>query len=137
MIMYIAHIASGSKYHLYERTEKRVGQVTRYVSTLPEADERQVIALFRFILENGLPMNKEKFRHIGDQIYELKTRRGIRILGFSGSPLLQDTLILTHGLRKPKQKVLMREKEKTIRWRNEYFRVANKMNNFHIIEGES
>ncbi|MCP4399978.1 MAG: hypothetical protein GY801_22060 [bacterium] len=135
--MDILLIASGAAYSLYERAENSRGQVSLYVSTLPAKDQKQVIALFQFIIEHGLPMNKEKFRHIGDRVYELKTRGGIRILGFFGAPLLQNAFILTHGLRKPKQKILMREKEKTLNWQTTYFRTARAANNFNIITEET
>lgn len=132
--MQILRISSGIKYDLYERAEGKIGQVTEYISTLADNEQKQIVALFKFILEKGPPINKEKFRHLGDQIYELKTRTGIRILSFYGAPLLHNALILTHGLRKPKKKVLMREKEKTLKWREEFFRTANKANNFNILQ---
>lgn len=110
--------------------------MTEYVESLAEAEQKQVVALFKFILEKGPPTNIEKFRPLGDKVYELKTRMGIRILSFYGSPCLKDSLILTHGLRKPKSKVLMREKEKTIKWRENYFRTANRANNFNILGEE-
>ncbi len=135
--MPIIELASGPAYTLYARIENDVCQVRAYIASLPEKDQKQVFALLKFILEQGIPMNKEKFRHIGDQIYELKTRGGIRILCFFGSPVLPDALILTHGFRKPKPKRLIREKDKTLQWRKQYFATTNPNNNFNIVEEHS
>ena len=68
--------------------------------------QKQLFALFQLILENGPPNDKRKFNPIGDKIYELKTRSGVRILCFYGGSLLQKSLILTHGFFKPAKRVL-------------------------------
>ena len=96
-------------------------------------DQKQILALFSLILEKGPPKNKEKFRHIGDQIYEIKTRRGVRILCFF--PRFNDrSLILTHGFYKTHNKILKNEKKKTEEWRRKYLKSANSKNNYNILE---
>ncbi len=135
--MYIIKLASGPVYTLYARVESAVCQVKASIASLTEKDQKHIFTLLKFILEQGIPMNKEKFRHIGDQIYELKTRGGIRILCFLGSPVLPDALILTHGFRKPKPKRLIREKDNTLQWRKQYCATANPHNNFNIVEEHS
>jgi len=80
--------------------------------------------LFNRILEIGLPHNQEKFRDIGEKIYELKTRGGIRILGFFGGLNLPKSLILTHGFYKKHNKILVRERDKALKWFKEYTECA-------------
>ena len=75
---------------------------------------------FKRILDVGPPRNQEKFKSIGDGIYELKTRGGVRILAFFGGELLERSIVLTHGFKKPQKRVLKREKEKALRWYRDY-----------------
>ena len=79
--------------------------------------QTRVLALINRILHHGPPQNELRFRHIGDQIYELKTRGGTRILSFYGGEYLPNSLILAQGFYKPKNKILMRQKKRTMKWR--------------------
>jgi len=67
----------------------------------------------------------EKFRHIGDDIYELKTNLGIRILCFFATDFLRRSLILTHGFPKPKRVQLDREKAKALKIKAKRFKIVN------------
>lgn len=111
---------SGLGFSLYALTKNNECPIRDFVSRLEKKDQKQVFALFKFILENGLPTNEERFRSLGDKIYELKTRRGVRILAFLGGFLLRKSLVLTHGFYKPHTKMLKREKEKAVKLHKEY-----------------
>ena len=113
--------AFGPGYDLYAIVIDEVCLVQEFIDRLTEKEQNQVIALFQLILNSGVPFNKRKFRNIGDQIYELKTRSGVRILGFFGGADLPRSLILTHGFYKQHSKILVREKKKAILWHREYF----------------
>jgi len=110
--------------------------VQEYISNLENIDQKQVFALFNLILQKGPPHNEHKFRSIGDDIYELKTWRGVRILCFYGGPNLPRSLILTHGFSKPKKRGLAREKKKSVKWRREYFGIADNKNKKANIRGK-
>ena len=94
--------------------------VQEYVDSLDDKNQKQVFTLFQHILAKGPPKNITKFRYVGDNIYELKTRRGVRILCFFGGQILTKSLILTHGFQKSHNRILKRQTEKALKWLNEY-----------------
>jgi phage-related protein len=94
--------------------------VREYIQGLSEKEQKQVMALLYYIQENGPPFNEERFRRLEDDIYELKTWMGARLLAFFDRVPLK-TLILTHGFDKPKKKELARETKKAAKWRWSYF----------------
>lgn len=120
--MDVVELASGPKCGFYAIVVQGKCIVQDYISTLQEKDKKKVIALLDHICHSGPPTNEEKFRYLGDQIWELKTSSAIRILGFFINPLLRKQIVLTHGFRKPKNRILQREKKKAVQWREEYFR---------------
>ncbi len=128
--MDIIEIVSGSTFRLYGIVEKDKCKVTEFIDDLPMEDQEQVIATMNLIIQRGDPFNKEKFKHIGNDIYEIKTRRGIRILCFKGN---NNSLILIEGFRKPQKKVLSRKKKIAEKCKEIYFSGDEEIN---IIEHE-
>jgi len=122
--MQIAKFAEGH-YSLYLLVLEGVAPVKEYLNGLREKEEKQFFNLFERILHHGPPKNEEKFRHIGDEIYELKVGSGHRILCFFAGSALPRALILTHGFRKPGKRVLQREKQKALGWKT--------LNNIEIV----
>jgi phage-related protein len=116
---------SGSGFDLFAMVVGDDCLVQSFIDNLVEKDQKQIIALFKLILDSGLPHNKEKFRHIGEQIYELKTRGGVRVLSFFGGPNLSKSLILTHGFYKKGSRILVRERQRAIDWHDEYSKGDN------------
>lgn len=94
--------------------------VQEYIDGLGVKYQTQIINLFHQVTTTGLPKNEERFRPIGDKIYELKTRNGVRVLCFFAGPILRKTLVLTHGFLKPGRKIFQREKNKAMNWHQEY-----------------
>jgi hypothetical protein len=93
--------------------------VKEFLEGLDEENRTQMMALFRLILEQGqVPHNDLRFRKLGDKIYELKTRKGARILCFWGRH--QNSLVLTHGFSKCKQRRLKAERQRAALWFQEY-----------------
>ena len=101
--MDITQLAEGPALALYAVVSKGSCPVLEYISALNDKEQKQVIALLEWLPAHGPPHNKEKFRHLGDDIYELKTNLGIRILCFFGGDFPRKSLILTHGFPKPKK----------------------------------
>jgi len=122
--MFITELYSGRLFSLYAVVINNTCLVQNYIDSLEEKYQSQLFALFNRILEHGPPNDERKFRPIGDKIFELKTRSGIRILCFYGGSFLRQTLILTHGFDKAGKRILRREKEKAINYRKEYFENA-------------
>ncbi len=96
-------------------------QVIEYIDSVDEKNQKQIAALFSRIIVKGLPHNEQKYRSLGDAIFELKTRGGLRVLCFTGGSFLLRSLILTHAFDKPHSRILQREKKKALDWRNQYF----------------
>ncbi len=122
--MFITELDSGPLYNLFAMVINDTCEVQIYINSLEQKQQKQLFALFNLILEHGPPRDERKFKHIGDKIYQLKTRTGVRVLCFFGGSFLPKSLILTHGFNKPGKKILRREKEKTINWRKGYFESA-------------
>ncbi len=92
--------------------------VKEFLDGMDEQNRTQMMALINRIKDHGLLHNIEKFRPLGDGIYELKTRSGSRILCFMGRS--QHSLVLTHGFPKCKPQRLKREKGRALAWYKEY-----------------
>lgn len=120
--MNIVKLSTGTNFTLYAVVENDRCFVQEFIDSLEHAHQSQVINLFRLILENGPPRNEEKFKYLGDNIYELKTRSGVRILSFFGG---QKSLVLTNGFYKGKRKQVQREKEKAKRIYDNYLKKRN------------
>lgn len=119
--MNVEQLGSGKSYVLYAVVENGKCLVKEFIDSLTPANQGQIISLINRILENGPPRNEEKFRHLGDKIYELKTRSGVRILVFFGG---RKSLVLTHGFFKVASKKLQREKDKAVAWYKEYHNIT-------------
>lgn len=118
--MIITELNTGPGAALYAVVKKDVCSVKEFISKLHRIDSAQLFAVFQLILQKGDPRNEQKFRYLGDQIYEIKTNSGIRILCFKGNHQLKNSIILTHGLRKTKNKILQREKAKSLKLYKEF-----------------
>jgi phage-related protein len=95
-----------------------------YLDLLDDKNKVQMMALIDRIKEHGPPFNEEKFKSLGDGIFELKARSGSRILCFWGRPT--NSLVLTHGFYKCKPRRLEAEKQRALRWYKEYQELSKK-----------
>jgi hypothetical protein len=119
--MNIRRLCSDSEHDLYEIVKNENGLFEEFMSGLEALDKKQVASLLKRICRNGLPAKRtHKFNTLGDDTYELKTRGGVRVFCFFGGSLLPKALILCHGIKKPKPKVLRREKKKVAAYREAY-----------------
>lgn len=118
--MKIAEIGSGDGYSLYAIEINGEYPVQEYLETIDDKSLKQFLVLFDYIYSKGPPSNIRKFRHLEDQIYELKTYSGGRILCFSPEDTIPKSLILTHGFPKPSKKILKREINKTKKYRSDF-----------------
>jgi len=118
--MKITKIQSGSKCTLYGLVINSKCLIFDFIEGLDEKDQKQTLALLKFVCEAGPPKNTEKFKNIGDRLYELKTRGGVRILSFFAGPSLRNALILTHGFKKSGRRIFVRQREKAAGWLKEF-----------------
>jgi phage-related protein len=110
----------GQGFSLYADWVENHCPVLEYIELLERRYQIQIINLFHQITKTGLPKNKERFRPIGDKIYELKTKSGVRILCFFAGPNLPKSLILTHGFQKSNRKKFERQKNTALNRFREY-----------------
>jgi hypothetical protein len=82
------------------------------------SDYRQVMALLRTTAMTGPPKSEKRSRSLGDDIFELKTRGGIRVLYFYDEGRL---VICTEAVRKPKERELRGVKTRAVDARRQYF----------------
>ncbi len=123
-------LVSGKALRLYGIMDGSECPVREFISSLSEADRRQTVKLLRFRADKLDIYNEEIFRCIGEGIYELKTRNRVRIFCFWGG---RGSLVLTHGVFKPKPKGLRREKEKSLACRVWYEKHHNN-NKLHLVK---
>lgn len=109
-------------YNLYAIVSDNKIPVNEYIDTIDPKNKTQLGSLLNRVLCKGPPKDKKKFRNLGDDIYELKTRNGARVLCFFGGILLGRSLVLTHGTDKSACKILRREKSKAINFRKDYLK---------------
>lgn len=98
-----------------------------FIDGLDSKNKTQFAALLNQVLHTGPPKNEMRFKNLGDDIYELKTRNGIRVLCFFGGAFHRACLILTHGTYKTTNKIIAREKDRAIQWRQDYIKNADKI----------
>jgi hypothetical protein len=67
------------------------------------AEHSHVIARLRELAKRGRVTDERKARHLGDGIYELKTRGGVRVLYFVDEGRV---IVCTDALKKPKPRQL-------------------------------
>jgi len=87
-----------------------------FIEDLEEPDEKKLVALLRRTADNGLPRNKEKFKHLKDKICEFKSYQ-VRILCFLDENKL---IILTHGFIKKQDKTPRSEIERAQKLMEDY-----------------
>jgi|GEM_PF-1242237 len=65
----------------------------------------QIVAVLGRVAVTGPPKDERRSRHLGDEVFELKTPRGFRLIYFFGP---RRTLVCTDICRKPKPRELRR-----------------------------
>jgi hypothetical protein len=90
-----------------------------FLEGLVDATQRRFTHLFVETMEHGPPKGHERFRHLGDQIYEFKTHDGYRMYCFLVAA--EKHVILTHGSKKEKPRVLRNQIVRAVQMRAQYF----------------
>jgi len=93
-------------------------QAFEYYSELTISEQKKALALFRLMGERGVIRNVEKFNNEGDGIYAFKPQPD-RFLCFF---VKGKKIIVTNGFRKKARKLPPDEKQRALRYRDEYER---------------
>lgn len=82
-----------------------------YVCGLPERDQEKVLRLYSRVGDHGPPTSQQKFRSLGDGLYELKSGAHRLFCFFQPG----GRWVIRHGYRKQRQKADQREIERARR----------------------
>ena len=78
-----------------------------YIDSLEDKDASRLLPLLIRIEDNGPPKNTEKFKHLEDGIFEIKSHQD-RLLCFYDKNK-RNSLVITHGVKKKTQKLKKEE----------------------------
>jgi len=98
----------------YNQNEE--SQSLKYFEELSEIQQERTLMLFKRMGDFGKINNTEKFRYEGNDIFAFKPQPD-RFLCFF---VTGRKIVVTNGFRKKSRKLPGREKEKAIRYRNDY-----------------
>ena len=90
----------GSKFDLFEVVVDGKHLLQEFINELSSSDQKKIQALIKYTAENGTPRNPEKFKMLGDGLFEFKSYQVRIFCAFRGKAVL----ILTHGIIKKKDK---------------------------------
>lgn len=116
----IVLLAQGEKADIYEFVDERgLKPVELYIDTLQENEQKKIISLLNFMLDQGKIINQEKFKKLeGASIFEFKSKPH-RILCFILPGLSKKSFVLTNAYKKEKGKAPKIQIEKANRIKNE------------------
>ena len=119
--MPIVQITDGSSFEILAWGTRDKCRTLEFLTELEHRDRNEfekMMSLLDWTANHGPPKNREKFRNLGDEIYEFKTTR-IRLLCFFQPGRL---IVCTHGVAKPKKRELTKEKKVAVSIRGEYLK---------------
>lgn len=90
-----------------------------YIDTLEDKDKSKLLALLNRIVDHGPPRNKEKFKHLEDGIFEIKSYQD-RLPCFYDKNR-RNALVITHGVKKKSPKLPREEIKKAKNMRKAYY----------------
>lgn len=91
--------------------------VREFIDNLEVSEQKKIVNTLEKIATFGPPQNIEKFKSLGEGIFEIKSHQ-VRILGFFEK---ERVIVLTHGFIKKSPKTPPSEIEKAKRLKNIYF----------------
>jgi len=96
-------MVGGDHYRVYALASRTRCQADTFISRLPKADKRAIAALLDRTAKHGLSPNPERFRKEEGHIWVFK-RHQVRLYCFLDSDANGRTVVITHGLRKKRNK---------------------------------
>lgn len=135
MSVVVKEMRKGVKYSLWAMGDGRSFETLDFLVKLKKDDQRcfdKINALFARCVDHGPPRNIEKCRKFknSEEIFELKTGDGVRILWFWDAGNL---MICTHGFIKKRQKTPIKQIKYAEARRTAYF--ESRGNGLLVTEG--
>ena len=101
--MVAVKVNTGNRYDFYALEQSGKCEIIDFLRELERVNKREFEKLVRdfdWTSKNGLIKNPEKFKPLGDNIYEFKTHGGVRVLCFLDGRCI---VVLTNGFMKKKK----------------------------------
>ena len=119
---------SGRRFSLYAIVENGKCHVKKFICELTEKNQKKILSLLQYTIQNGPPHNEEKFKklttHESLSLFEFKAGQVRVLCAFDGRSII----VLTHGFIKQQQKTPRTEIDRAARLLqlyNERFRNEN------------
>jgi len=90
---------NGTEYEICDVFIQSRSLVEEFIDALSTPEQKKIVALLERTANEGLPLNREKFKKLEDGIFEFKSFQ-VRIL----CTILGKKIILTHGVLKKKDR---------------------------------
>lgn len=114
-------LLEGSAFAIYALRRSRAGvdhcPILEFLEEALEPSRKSLLSIIQQHAERGPILNRQKSRHLGNGIFEFKSRQGDRILFFYPEGQRGITVV-THGFRKGAR--VSTEIERAINYRTEY-----------------
>ncbi len=111
-------LLSGEKFKIYGLFVCDTCEAEVFLSDLSEKEKSKLIPQLHYTANNGLLRNEQKFKCVGDDIFEFKGFQSRLLCFFDKGKLI----ILSHGCIKKRDKLDPSEIKKARKRREEYFR---------------
>ena len=113
-------LLDGPAFHIFSLVRDGVCEMEHFLSEIERKDEASASSLLTLLERSsihGPPLNKEKSRDVGGEIFEFKAKQ-IRVCYFYDANRM---IICTHGFHKPTKKVQNNEIKAAKKLRQKYF----------------
>lgn len=97
---------------MYSLIQGKKSLFRSFIKDLEKKDLTQLITTIRHVIDHSTTYNKQRFRHVGGNVFEIKTRNGIRITVLNVRIAQGRSLVVVTGFYKGPKKKQNREIEK-------------------------
>lgn len=111
-------LLSGDKFNIYGLVINDTCEAEVFLRALSEKEKSKIIPHLHYTAKNGLIRNEQKFKNVGDDIFEFKGFQSRLLCFFDKGGLI----ILSHGCIKKRDKLAPFEIKKARKRKEDYFR---------------
>lgn len=115
-------LLSGDKFKIYGLIVNGTCEAEEYLKELSDKEKNKLIPLLQYTADSGPPKNEQKFKSVGDGIFEFKGFQSRLFCFFDEGRII----ILTHGCIKKRDKLDPADIRKARSHKEEYFRKDRK-----------
>ncbi len=115
-------LLNGDKFKIYGLLINGTCEAEEYLKRLPDKEKSKLMPLLQYTVQTGTIKNEQKFKSIGDGLFEFKGFQSRLFCFFEQGKII----ILTHGCIKKRDKLDPAEVKKARSRKEEYFRKDTK-----------